>query len=235
MSEPKALIFDVFGTCVDWRTGVAREAAVWFDRLGLDADPLTFADAWRGEYQPAMERIRSGSRGYTDLDDLHRENLDIVLDRFGISDQFDEPARQALNHAWEKLPPWTDVVSGLNAIRKNAIIAPCSNGSIALMVRLAKHAGLSWDCILGAAIARDYKPKRHVYLASCAALRLDPVEVMMVAAHNDDLHAAASCGLQTAFIPRPAEYGPEQTTDLAPSGNWTIVARDVEHLAAQLG
>ncbi|SEN62067.1 haloacid dehalogenase type II [Palleronia pelagia] len=226
MSAPAALIFDVFGTCVDWRASVARDVANAIPSV----DAFAFADAWRGEYDPAMERIRSGGRGYVPLDDLHRENLDIVLDRFGASCA--DP--DALNHAWERLDPWPDTVAGLTALKAGHIIAPCSNGSIALMTRLAKWGGLPWDCILGAEIARDYKPKAEVYLTSCAALRLTPGEVMMVAAHNGDLHAARAAGLLTAFVPRPTEHGTSQTTDLAADGDWNLVARDFNHLAELL-
>lgn len=231
MTGPAALIFDVFGTCVDWRSGVAAEAKKIFADKEIETDPEAFADAWRGEYQPAMEIIRSGNRGYIDLDDLHRENLDCVLDRFDLSDRVDAGERQALNHAWEKLPPWPDVLPGLSELRRHAIVAPCSNGSIALMTRLARFAGLPWDCILGAAIACDYKPKPEVYLASCRALRLDPAEVLMVAAHNDDLHAAHSAGLKTAFVARRTEHGPLQTTDLGPTAAWDYVAADFPKLA----
>ena len=221
-----ALIFDVFGTCVDWRGSVAREVAAVLP----DVDALAFADAWRGEYQPAMERIRSGGRGYVALDVLHRENLGIVLDRFGVScDDAD-----GLNTAWERLDPWPDVVAGLKAMRATHLIAPCSNGSIGMMARLARHTGLHWDCILGAEIARDYKPKPDVYLASCAALRLSPRRVTMVAAHNGDLHAAREAGLRTAFVPRPTEHGAGQTTDLAPDADWDLVAADFTALAALL-
>ena len=225
--SPRALIFDVFGTCVDWRTSIADQVAAALP--GLDAP--AFADAWRGEYQPAMERIRSGGRGYVALDDLHRENLELVAERFGIVP--DDPA--ALARAWERLDPWPDVVRGLGAMRVQRILAPCSNGSIALMTRLARHGGLPWDCILGANIARDYKPKPVVYEAACAALRLAPGEVMMVAAHNGDLHAARKAGLRTAFVPRPTEHGPGQTTDLEPDANWDVVASDFEALAETLG
>lgn len=222
----RALIFDVFGTCVDWRTSVAREVAAQLP----GADPAAFADAWRREYQPAMERIRSGGRGYVPLDDLHRENLKIVLDRFGL----DCPDQAELSRAWEKLDPWPDVVPGLTALKSAYIVAPCSNGSIAMMTRLAKFGGLPWDCILGADIARDYKPKRAVYLAAADALRLSPHEVCMVAAHNDDLSAARASGLKTAFVPRPGEHGAGQTTDLTPEADWDFVADDFTNLARQM-
>ena len=230
MISPRACIFDVFGTLVDWRSSVAREAKNVFERRGLNVDPLAFADAWRGEYQPAMERIRNGNRGYVPLDDLHRENLDIVLKTFDIEGAFDPSERDEFNRAWEKLEPWPDVVSGLNQLKQKTIIAPCSNGSIALMTRLARFADLPWDCILGADIARNYKPQPEVYLACCSALRVKPNEVMMVAAHNDDLEAAQNAGLQTAFIPRPTEYGEGQTRDLEPVGDWTKAIDSMEEL-----
>ncbi len=223
----RAMIFDVFGTVVDWRRGVAAQVAAAIP----GADPVAFADAWRGRYQPAMEAVRAGRRGYVPLDTLHREMLDETLAAFGAP--LDDDARAALATAWERLPPWPDSVAGLAALRARAIVAPCSNGSIALMTRLARYAGLGWDCILGADVARAYKPDPAVYRACVAALRLQPAEVMMVAAHNDDLRAAAACGLRTAFLPRPREHGPGQTTDLAPEGPWDVVAADLSDLAAR--
>ena len=231
MRKPLALIFDVFGTCVDWRSGVADAVRSFFEQRIETVDALAFADAWRAEYQPAMQRIRAGDRGYVDLDVLHRENLDRVLTANGLADRLDESERDMLTHAWEKLPAWPDVVAGLTVLRAHAIIAPCSNGSIALMTRLARFAGLPWDCILGAPIARNYKPEPVVYLQSCGALRLDPSEVMMVAAHNDDLAAARSAGLMTAFVARPTEHGETQNTDLVPASDWDVVADDFTMLA----
>lgn len=220
----RALIFDVFGTCVDWRSSVACEVGAVLP--GVDA--AAFATAWRAEYDPAMARIREGGRGYVALDDLHRENLHRVAADFGVT------APDDLSHAWERLDPWPDVVAGLTRLKTAHVIAPCSNGSIALMTRLAKYAGLPWDCILGADIARDYKPKPAVYLASCAALRLRPDEVMMVAAHNDDLFAARAAGLATGFVARTGEHGPGQTTDLAPAADWDVIAQDFHDLAQRL-
>ncbi len=223
----EALIFDVFGTCVDWRSSIAREVAAVLP----DLDALEFADAWRAEYDPSMAAIREGGRGYVPLDDLHRENLEVVATRFGVT----PPNPADLTAAWERLDPWPDVVPGLQALKHNRIIAPCSNGSIALMTRLAKYGGLPWDCILGAEIARSYKPRPQVYLASCAALRLPPDQVMMVAAHNNDLYAARQAGLKTAFVARPTECGPSQSHDLQAEGNWDIVAEDFMTLADRLG
>lgn len=231
MIKPKAYLFDVFGTVVDWRNGVADVSQCFFDAKNLDENPHTFADAWRAKYQPAMEKIRSGNRGYFPLDILHRENLNELLDQLDLTDVFEEEEKQELNRAWEQLPPWADSVSGLAAIKQNAIIAPCSNGSIALMTQLAKFGSLPWDCILGAEIAQNYKPHPDAYLKSVAALGLKPNEVMMVAAHNSDLVAAEECGLQTCFIARPTEYGHRQTIDLEPTSDWDAVITEIGQLA----
>lgn len=232
--QVEALLFDVFGTCVDWRTGIAREVAAATAAKGLAIDSIGFADAWRDLYQPAMQKIRSGHRPYTDLDVLHRENLDATLESFDIAAHFSDGERTALNHAWEKLPPWMDVVPGLVRLKANRIIAPCSNGSLSLMTRLARYGALPWDCILGAGIARAYKPDPRAYLAACEALRLPPAHVMMVAAHNGDLAAARDCGLKTAFVARPLEHGSGQVTDLKATSHWDIVAADFPALSAHL-
>lgn len=231
MAQPKAFIFDVFGTIVDWRNGVATVAQKFFDAKNLDENSHDFADAWRGKYQPAMQRIRSGGRGFVALDTLHRENLDELLLELNLADTFNEEEKQDLNRAWEQLPPWSQCVTDLTAIKQKAIIAPCSNGSIALMTRLAKFGGLPWDCIVGAEIAQNYKPHRDAYLKSVSALDLTPSEVVMVAAHNDDLFAARDCGLQTAFIARPTEYGKGQTIDLKPKSDWDYVVTTIGELA----
>ncbi|MEM7507233.1 MAG: haloacid dehalogenase type II [Pseudomonadota bacterium] len=229
----KAAIFDVFGTVVDWRSGVAAVAERAFAAKSIALAPLDFADAWRGEYQPAMERIRTGQRGYVALDDLHLENLDRVLERFDIGDAFDAAERAEMNTSWERLPPWPDAAAGLAEIKRHVIIGTCSNGSIALMSRLARYAGLPWDCLLGADVARAYKPQPEAYLRSAAALRLDPGEVLMVAAHNYDLAAAAELGLQTAFVPRLDEAGPG-TGEPEPTSDWTIIATDFHDLAHKI-
>ena len=209
-----ACVFDVFGTTVDWRSSVAREARLFFEQKGIGGvDALEFAVEWRKLYQPLMEEVRSGRRPFTILDQLHRESLEKLISKYGISGLRSEEV-DYLNRAWHRLDPWPDVVEGLARLKKKLIIAPCSNGNIALMVNLAKRAGLPWDCILGAETARAYKPMPEAYLTSCRQLGLPPARVMMVAAHNGDLKAAKAQGLATAFVPRPAEHGPGQKTDL---------------------
>lgn len=202
----KALFFDVFGTLVDWRSSIAAEAPRRLALLGTNIDGLAFADAWRAEYQPAMEEIRKGGRGYVKLDQLHLENLERILPRFGL-ETLSSDKKAELNLIWHRLTAWPDVAPGLARLRQNHLLAPMSNGNIALMVDLARHNHYIWDAILGAEIARDYKPKPSVYLAGAAALNLRPEQCLMVAAHSSDLAAAAACGLKTAHIARPNEYG----------------------------
>jgi 2-haloacid dehalogenase len=207
MAEVRALLFDVFGTLVDWRTAIAREARALLGARGVAVDWEAFADAWRDQYQPAMEEIRSGRVPFSRLDALHRRNLDIVLDRFELN-HIDEPTRTDLNFAWHRLDAWPDVALGLERLRVRFRVAPCSNGNISLMVDLARHNGFLWDAILGAEVARDYKPRPIVYLSSAAAFDCAPEQTMMVAAHSSDLAAAAQAGLRTAFVARPDERGP---------------------------
>ena len=237
MDGVRALVFDVFGTVVDWRSGVAREAAPFLARHGAaSADPHSFADAWRAEYQPAMAEVRSGRRPFTRLDVLHRENLEAILPGFGI-DPAAVPAAELdeLNLAWHRLDPWPDGVPGLTRLKRRFIVAPLSNGNIALMVDVAKRAGLPWDAILGAEVVRAYKPSPESYLRTAEVLALRPEEMCLVAAHNDDLAAARACGYRTAFVPRPAEHGPGQTTDLRPEADWDRIADSFELLADGLG
>ena len=232
----RALVFDVFGTVVDWRSGVAREAAPFLARHGAAVDPAAFADAWRRRYQPAMEAVRSGARPFTRLDVLHRENLEALLPDFGIDPARVAPSElDALNLAWHRLDPWPDAVAGLGRLRARYVIAPLSNGNIVLMIDMAKRAGLPWDAILGAEVVRAYKPMPEAYLRTAEVLAMRPEEVCLVAAHNDDLAAARRCGLRTAFVPRPAEHGPGQAKDLAPAQDWNLVAEDFGALATRLG
>jgi 2-haloacid dehalogenase len=234
-TDVQALVFDVFGTVVDWRGGIAREATGFLARHAPNADPAAFADAWRRRYSPAMEEVRSGRRPFIRLDVLHRENLEALLPEFGIDSSAVPPLElDALNLAWHRLDPWPDSVPGLGRLKLGFIIAPLSNGNIRLMLDLAKRAGLPWDAILGAEIAQAYKPAPEAYLRTAEALMLKPQQVCLVAAHNDDLAAARRCGLRTAFIPRPMEHGPRQTTDPARE-DWDVIATDMEDLASQLG
>lgn len=232
-----ALVFDVFGTVVDWREGIARELGAFLARHGVaEADPRAVADAWRRRYQPAMEECRSGRRPFTRLDVLHRENLEAVLSDSGLdvraiaAGELDE-----LNRAWHRLDPWPDAIPGLQRLKKRFVIAPLSNGNVALLLNMAKRAGLPWDAILGAEVAGAYKPRPEAYLRTADILGLRPDALCLVAAHNDDLRAARACGLRTAFVLRATEHGPEQATDLAPTERWDWIARDFVDLAAQLG
>jgi 2-haloacid dehalogenase len=207
MKDIRALVFDVFGTLVDWRGSIAREAEALLAPRGVKLDWAAFADAWRAQYQPAMQEVRSGKIPFSKLDVLHRRNLEVVLNDFAIRD-LDEATRVHLNLAWHRLDAWPDVPPGLERLRTRYRLAPCSNGNISLMVDLARRNGLGWDAILGAEIARDYKPKAIVYQSAAAAFDCAPHEVLMVAAHSDDLAAAAAAGLRTAFVARPDEKGP---------------------------
>jgi 2-haloacid dehalogenase len=230
---PKALLFDVFGTLADWRTSIARESEQVLKPLGVTVDWLAFADAWRGEYQGAMDQVRDGHIPFCKLDVLHRRNLDLIMPRFNISG-IAENALQYLNLAWHRLDAWPDVAPGMSRLRRRHLLAPCSNGNISLMVDLARRNGIHWDAILGSEIAGDYKPKPRVYLASCAAFDLAPGECMMVAAHSKDLQHAAACGLRTAHIARPNEHGPGKG-EPAPKVPVDYAATSLEDLAKQLG
>lgn len=229
-----ALTFDVFGTVVDWRTSIARECAVLGRAKGIDLDWSTFADDWRALYQPAMERVRSGEIAWCKLDDLHRMNLDELLARHGV-DGLSEEEIDHLNRAWHRLDPWPDALAGLIRLKRKFVLATLSNGNVSLLVNMAKRAGLPWDAVLGAETAGAYKPQPEAYLSTAELLGCLPGQCMMVAAHNGDLVAASALGMKTAFILRPTEYGPDQNTDLAPEGNWDIVAGDFIELAKRLG
>src|SRR6266508_3101334 len=220
----KALFFDVFGTLVDFRTGVARDAESILGAARHHLDWLAFADAWRNEYQPALEDVRAGRRPFRKLDVLHRENLDRILPRFGVSGLAEEAGRN-LNLAWHRLPA---------RLKNRFLLAPVSNGNISLMVDLARRYNVFWDAILGAEVAGDYKPKPRAYLAACEAFDLPPGECMMVAAHTNDLLAAAKCGLRTGHVARPNEHGPGRG-EAAPTASVDVAATSLEDLAVKLG
>ncbi len=229
----KALFFDVFGTVVDWRSGIAREAESLLRPLGHALDWIAFADAWRAEYQPGMEEVRSGRIPFSKLDVLHRRNLERILPRFGLQD-LPKPVLDELNRAWHRLPAWPDVTSGMARLRNSFLLAPVSNGNISIMVDLARKNDFVWDAVLGAEVAGDYKPKPHVYRASAQALDLTPEQCMMVAAHSSDLAAAAACGLRTAHVARPHEYGPG-TGEAAPTVPVDLAVDSFAALADRLG
>jgi len=230
----KALVFDTFGTVVDWRSSVTQEVERLAQRKGLNVNGERFADAWRAGYAPAMNRVRTGELPWTKLDVLHRMILDKLLVDFHITG-LTESEIDDLNRAWHRLRPWPDAVSGLTRLKKKFIIAPLSNGNIGLMTDLAKHAGLPWDCILGAELVRHYKPDREVYQSAADFLGLNLGEVMMVAAHLGDLRAAKGVGLRTGFVPRPQEYGPGGKPDLQPDSAVDVTAKDFNDLAGKLG
>ncbi|MEX2630877.1 MAG: haloacid dehalogenase type II [Tistlia sp.] len=233
--EVEALLFDVFGTVVDWRGSIERLGRDFAGRQGLPAlDWAAFADAWRARYQPAMAAVREGRRPFVRLDILHRENLEAILPDFGL-DRLDGAARAELTLFWHRLDPWPDSVPGMTRLKRRHILAAQSNGNIALIVDMARHGGLPWDVVLGAEVVGHYKPEPAAYLGACAALDRAPGRCLMVAAHNDDLAAAAACGLRTAFVRRPAEKAPGETADLAPSGDWDLVVDSLEKLAERLG
>lgn len=233
----RALVFDVFGTVVDWRSSVVAEVEAVARSKGLAIDGPAFADAWRGRYAPGMDRVRKGELPWTKLDDLHRMSLDALLPEFGL-DALTQPERAHLNRAWHRLAPWPDAAEGLARLKRRHVIAPLSNGNVALITNMAKHAGLPWDCVLGAELARHYKPDPEVYRSACAFLDLEPHEIMMVAAHLGDLKAAKAEGLRTAFVIRPDEFGHgpgARKPDVEPDASVDVTAGDFHALAAMIG
>ena len=234
-NEVKALVFDVFGTVVDWRTSIAREGEVLARRKDIThVDWLEFADDWRAGYGPSMNKVRRGELPWTRIDDLHRMILDELLIKYGLAGLTEDEKRD-FNKAWHRLDPWPDSVPGLSRLRQLYIIATLSNGNIALLTNMAKYAGLPWDCILSAELVRHYKPDPETYLMTADLLGLEPSQVMMTAAHKDDLKAARALGLKTAFVPRPLEHGPRCRIDTL-SEEWIdVFAGDIEDLAQKMG
>jgi len=229
----RALVFDVFGTVVDWRGSIIRECRALGRRRRLAADWAAFADAWRAGYRPAMARVRSGELPWMNIDQLHRLILDELLARFGL-EGLEEDEIDQLNSAWHRLDPWPDARRGLTQLKRRYVLGTLSNGNMALLVDMAKHARLPWDCVLSAELFHHYKPDPEVYLGAAALLGLEPAEVMLVAAHKDDLRAARACGLATAFVRRPREYGPGVKRDLAPEPAFDYNARDFVDLARKM-
>jgi 2-haloacid dehalogenase len=227
---PRVLLFDVFGTVVDWQGSIAREV----DALQLGVDGGEFALAWRAGYQPAMQRVRSGELGWTLIDDLHRMVLDGLLRRFGI-DSLDESQKRHLNEVWHRLDPWPDTVEGLHRLKSRFMLCTLSNGNIGLLAEMAKRGGLPWDCILSAEIFRAYKPDPAVYLGAARVFDLAPAEAMMVAAHHDDLAGARACGLRTAYVERPLEFGAARPKDVSPRPENDLHAANLVQLAQLFG
>ena len=231
----KALTFDVFGTVVDWHGSVAREVRTLARSKGLRVNAVKFTKAWRAGYRPAMDRVRSGELPWTKIDVLHRMILDELLVQSKIADALTEEEKSDLNRVWHRLKAWPDAPRGLKRLKRRYVIATLSNGNTALLVNMAKNAGLPWDCIFSSETFRHFKPDPEVYLGAADSLDLKPEEVMMVASHKHDLRAAARQGLKTAFIKRPHEYGRNNNPDLASEPEFTINAEDFVDLAVQLG
>jgi 2-haloacid dehalogenase len=234
MIEVRALAFDTYGTLVDWRGSVLDELTAFGDARALRIDWATFLEEWKACYRAGMDAVNRGHRPWTTVDALYRERLGELLAARGLG-ELDDAGIDHLNGAWRRLRPWPDVVAGLRRLRQRYVITPLSNASFAGMVHLAKFAGLPWDCVITAENARCYKPRPEVYRTAIELLGVRPDQVLMVAAHNYDLGAAQALGLRTAFVPRPLELGPGQTTDLTPTGKWDVVVDSIEELAAVLG
>ena len=235
ISDVKALTFDVFGTVVDYRGTIMREGERLNSTKDLDVDWALFADAWRARYRPSMDRVMRGEVPWTNLDSLHRQSLDELLREFMLDDRFTETEKNHLNRVWHRLLPWPDAIPGLTHLRKRFVVATLSNGNVALLVNMAKYSALPWDCILSAELAQAYKPDPRSYQMAIKLLGLQSHEVMMVAAHQEDLRAAQAQGMQAAFVPRPLEYGRHHVPAITPDPAFEIVATDFIDLAEQLG
>jgi 2-haloacid dehalogenase len=231
---PAAIVFDTFGTVVDWRGSLIAELTAFGQARGIAADWAGLVDAWRAAYHPSMQRVRTGELPWTRLDDLHRASLDRLVAEFKVAGLSEDDLRH-INRGWHRLNPWPDSVPGLTRLKRRFIIGPLSNGNVSLLTNMAKHAGLPWDMVFGSDLFGHYKPDPEAYLGVARLLDLEPGQVMMAAAHNGDLAAARGCGLMTAFFPRPGEYGPHQSRDFRADQAWDIVAADIEDLATQLG
>ncbi len=231
--DVRAILFDVFGTVVDWRGSLIEELGAWGAERGLAVDWPGLVDAWRGAYAPSMDRVRRGELPWTNLDALHRASLAELAPRYGLVGQTPE-AMEWISLGWHRLRPWPDSVPGLVRLRRRYILSPLSNGNVALLVNMARAQGLPWDLVLCAEVFRHYKPDPETYLGACQLLALDPSQVMLCAAHNADLAAAQRLGLRTGFVARPAEYGPRQVRDFAPEDGWDIVAADMDEFAGKM-
>jgi 2-haloacid dehalogenase len=230
----KALVFDVFGTVVDWRSSIIAELKAFGRERGVKADWTRLTDEWRGGYHPSMDRVRRGELPWTRLDDLHRGTLERLLAEQGVT-RLSEADKDHLNRVWHRLKPWPDAVAGLERLRRKYLIGTLSNGNVSLLANMAKHAALPWDVILSAELCRHFKPDPEVYRMAAELLGPEPEAVMLVAAHNGDLLAARQEGLRTGFVARPTEYGPHQDKDFKAEHDWDVVAGDFGELATKLG
>ncbi len=233
-SNIRALVFDVFGTVVDWRTSISRQAKRFGGEHGVDADWDQFADDWRAGYGAGMARVNAGEDEWKTVDQIHRERLEILLDQYGFPD-VSEAEIAEFNRAWHRLDGWPDSTSGLTRLKSKFIIASLSNGNVALLTNMAKHADLPWDAVLSSELAGKYKPHPRAYQKTAELLGLDTQQVLMVAAHSGDLRAAMSAGLRAALVTRPDEYGGARAPDLEPDPEFDYFAKDFNDLADQLG
>lgn len=229
----KALAFDVFGTTVDWRGSIIREGREWGKTKGLATDWASFADRWRAGYAPAMDKVRKGIWPWMKLDEIHRRILDELLTEFNITG-LSEPEKDHWNRVWHRLEPWPDSVRGLTRLKQDFVITTLSNGNVSLLVEMAKHAGLPWDTVLSAELFHHYKPDRETYLGAASILDCKPPELMLVAGHPDDLRAARSYGLRTAYVVRPLEFGPAAKAPVFEKDEFDVVAGDFMELAEKL-
>jgi len=234
VSGVRAILFDTFGSVVDWRTSLISELSLWGKERGVSADWTGLVDDWREAYAPSLDRVRRGELPWTILDDLHRMSLETLLARYGVLD-LSEADKVWINDGWRRLNPWPDAIPGLTRLKQRYIIAPLSNGNFSLLLAMAKAKHIPWDTILGGDLFRHYKPDPETYLGAATLLGFPPDQIMMAASHNYDLRAARSLGFRTAFWPRPTEYGPRQKRDLSPEEPWDVVATDIEDLATQMG
>jgi len=232
--QPVVIVFDTFGTVVDWRGSLIADLTAYGRTRGVTADWPALVDAWRAAYRPSMDRVRKGEVPWTKLDDLHRGSLDRLVADFGIKGLTEDDLVH-INLGWHRLNGWPDAIPGLTRLKKKFIIGPLSNGNVSLLLNMAKHAGIPWDMIFGSDLFRHFKPDPETYLGVAEMMGLEPGQVMLGAAHNNDLASARKCGLMTAFFPRPTEYGPNQQRDFQAEQDWDVVARDIEDMATQLG
>jgi 2-haloacid dehalogenase len=231
--QPVAIVFDTFGTVVDWRSSLIADLTAYGAQKGVSADWPALVDAWRAAYRPSMDRVRKGEQPWTTLDNLHRASLDKLIAEFGIKG-FSEDDLSHINRGWHRLNPWPDAVPGLTRLKSRFIIGPLSNGNVSLLLNMAKFAGIPWDMIFGSDLFGHFKPDPETYLGVVRLLDLHPDQVMMAAAHNGDLAAARTCGLLTAFFPRPTEYGPNQKADHQAEQDWDVGATNIQDMAAKL-